>query len=140
MSLSCTRERPAIVNSAVHSLSFGFAHVFLLTCASWSAGTPRLRHVRTDRPVYMSGGAFLLENLTLVLPARLASPSRLPFSTVLRESRFFCLHFCLHFGFVRPALEVRTETDLHLLGLLILLDHWNLSPHSPGNLGNLTCT
>ena len=32
-----------------------------------------------------------------------------------------CLHFCLHFGFVRPALEVRTETDLHLLGLLILL-------------------
>ena len=26
----------------------------------------------------------------------------------------------MHFGFVRPALEVRTETDLHLLGLLIL--------------------
>ena len=29
-------------------------------CASWSAGTPRLRHVRKDRPVFMSGGAFLL--------------------------------------------------------------------------------
>ena len=39
------------------------------------------------------------------------------------------------------ALEVRTETDLHLLGLLILLrlilDHRNLSPHAPGDLGNL---
>ena len=70
----------------------------------------------------------------------------------------------LHFGFVRPAFEVRTkcgapflqlkgvvltifrviyvhfETDLHLLGLLILLhllDHRNLSPPAPGELGNL---
>ena len=36
---------------------------------------------------------------------------------------------------------MRTETDLHLLGLLILLrvvlDHRNLSPHAPGDLGNL---
>ena len=40
-----------------------------------------------------------------------------------------CLHFCLHFGFVRPALEVRTETDLQLLGLLILL-----SLSHPGSL------
>ena len=54
--------------------------VFHLTwlCASWTAGTPRLRNVRNDRPVYMSGGAFLLESLSLVLHARLASPSRLP--------------------------------------------------------------
>ena len=29
-------------------------------CASWSAGTPRLRHVRKDRPVFMYSGAFLL--------------------------------------------------------------------------------
>ena len=28
--------------------------------ASWSAGTPRLRHVRIDRPVFVSGGAFKL--------------------------------------------------------------------------------
>ena len=28
--------------------------------ASWSTGTTRLRHVRIDRPVFMSGGAFML--------------------------------------------------------------------------------
>ena len=72
-----------------------------------------------------------------VIHARLASPSRLPYTTFHRESPIF-----VHFGFVRPALEVRTETDLHLLGLLILslcliLDHWNLSPHSHRDLGNL---
>ena len=35
-----------------------------LTClsASWSVGTPRLRHVRMDRPVYMPGGALLLSH------------------------------------------------------------------------------
>ena len=42
------------------------------------------------------------------------------FSIVHRESLKLCPHFCLHFGFGSPALEVRTETDLHLLGLLIL--------------------
>ena len=67
---------PTFVNSAVNSFFFVFAAVFHLTwlCASWSAGTPRLRHVRKDRPVYMSGGAFLLENFSLVLPERVASP------------------------------------------------------------------
>ena len=29
-------------------------------CASWSAGNTRLGHVRKDRPVFMSGGAFEL--------------------------------------------------------------------------------
>ena len=85
----------------------------------------------------MSGEAFLVGNLSLVLPARLASPSRLPFSIILRESRFFV---CTS-GFVRPALEVRTETDLHLLGLLILsASHpGSVEPvsHAPGDLGNL---
>ena len=57
---------PTFANSAVNSLSFFcfvFAAVFHLTwlCASWSAGTPRLRHVRKDRPVYVSCGAFLFE-------------------------------------------------------------------------------
>ena len=33
---------------------------FDLLRASWSAGTPRLRYVRIDRPVFMSGGAFEL--------------------------------------------------------------------------------
>ena len=33
---------------------------FDLLRASWSAGTPRLRCVRIDRPVFMSGGAFEL--------------------------------------------------------------------------------
>ena len=45
---------------------------------------------------------------------------------------------CLHF--VRPAFEGRTQTDLHLLRHLILLhllDHRDLSPHAPGDLGNL---
>ena len=38
------------------------------------------------------------------------------------------------------AVDVHFETDLHLLGLLILehpLEHRNLSPHAPGDLGNL---
>ena len=42
---------------------------------------------------------------------------------------------CLHFGFVHPPFEIRTETGLHLLRLLILLHL--LSPHAPGDLGNL---
>ena len=78
--------------------------LFFLTwlCASWSAGTPRLRHVRKDRPVYMSGGAFS-HSFSLVLSARLAPLHRLPFTTVLRESlsapsslsRCFALGFTL---------------------------------------------
>ena len=38
------------------------------------------------------------------------------------------------------VIHVHFETDLHLLGLLILLhllDHRDLSPHAPGELGNL---
>ena len=38
------------------------------------------------------------------------------------------------------VIHVHFETDLHLLGLLNLLhllDHRNLSPHAPGDLGNL---
>ena len=64
---------PTLLNSAVfrlHSCSCFFS--FTWPCASWSAGTPRVRHVRKDRPVYMSGGAFLL-SFSLVLHARLAS-------------------------------------------------------------------
>ena len=39
--------------------------ILLLTWhrASWSAGTPRLRHVRKHRQVFMSGGAFMLSLL-----------------------------------------------------------------------------
>ena len=57
---------------------------------SWSAGTPRLRHVRKDLPVNMSGGAFSL-SFSLVLHARLARFHRLPFTTASRV-----LPFCLH--------------------------------------------
>ena len=56
--------------------------------ASWSADTPRLRHVRKDRPVFMSGGAFML---SLMLHARLAPFLLLPLTTVSRESSL-CLH------------------------------------------------
>ena len=38
------------------------------------------------------------------------------------------------------VIDVHFETDLHLFGLLILLhllEHRNLSPHAPGDLGNL---
>ena len=42
---------------------------------------------------------------------------------------------CLHFGFVHPPFEIRTETGLHLLRLLILLHL--VSPHAFGDLGNL---
>ena len=66
----------------------------LALCASWSAGTPRLRHVRKDRPVYMSGGAFLL-SFSFGLHESLASFSRLPFTTVLRESQVFVSTFAL---------------------------------------------
>ena len=53
--------------------------------ASWSAGTPRLRCVRTDRQVYTSGGALLL-SLSLVLQALLAPFRRLSLRTLSRES------------------------------------------------------
>ena len=35
-----------------------FVLTFTWLRASWSAGSPRLRRARIDRPVYMSGGAF----------------------------------------------------------------------------------
>ena len=54
-----------------------------------SAGTPQLRQMRKDRPVYMSGGAFSL-SFSLVLSACLAPFHRAPFTTVHRES--LCLH------------------------------------------------
>ena len=69
-------------------------------------------------------------SLSLAQHARLASPSRRPFTTVHRE-------FWVFVRFVRPAVEGRTETDLHLLGHLVLMHllvHRNLSP---GDLGNL---
>ena len=82
-------------------------------CASWSAGTPRLRHVRKDRPVHVWW-------------------SLLPLSHS-RNTHVW------HRLLVRPAFEVSTETDLHLTGHLVLqhlLDHRNLSPHAPGDLSN----
>ena len=44
-------------------------------CASWSAGTPRRRHARIDRPVYMSGGACFCWSLVL-LPCLCCSPQQ----------------------------------------------------------------
>ena len=134
LSLSCTRASPRscllLLTVFFFFVLFVFAAVFHLTwiCASWLAGTPRLRHVRKDRPVYMSGGAFLLENISLVLPARLASPSRLPFSIVLRESRFFVwILFALR---LRPSCSWGKDWNWSA-------PPWNLSPHAPGDLGNL---
>ena len=43
-------------------------------CASWSAGTPRRRHARIDRPVYMSGGACFCWSLVL-LPVLVLFPA-----------------------------------------------------------------
>ena len=71
---------PTLLNSASSSFTwFTFAAVFLLTWprASWSAGTPRLRRVCTDRPVYTSGGAKLL---SFMHPSLLAPFHRLPLS------------------------------------------------------------
>ena len=78
---------PTLLNSSSSSFTwlrppqsaFTFAAVFLLTWprASWSAGTPRLRRVCTDRPVYTSGGAKLL---SFVPPSLLAPFHRLPLS------------------------------------------------------------
>ena len=48
--------------------------------------------------------------------------------------------FCNSRVCIFRMIYVHFETDLHLLGLLILLhllDHRNLSPHAPGDLGNL---
>ena len=59
---------PTLLNSAVirlHSCSPFFSLTW--QCASWSAGTTRLRHVRKDRLVFMSGGAFEL-SLPLLAP------------------------------------------------------------------------
>ena len=69
-------------------------------------------------------------SLSLAQHARLASPSRRPFTTVHRE-------FWVFVRFVRPAVEGRTETDLHLLGHLVLMHHLVHRNLSPGDLGNL---
>ena len=133
----------AFTPAAASSLFFDLA-----LCASWSAGTPRLRHVRKDRPVYMSGGAFSL-SFSLVLFARLAPFRRLPFTTVHHESLSApsslsrgALHLALHlwtdvWSFCTSALSVlplrvRTEcgapslhsdaaVDVHFETLLCLL-------------------
>ena len=124
---------PTLLNSASSSFTwFTFAAVFLLTWprASWSAGTPRLGRVCTDRPVYTSVGAKLL---SFMPPSLLAPFHRLPLSApcsldVLCTWLYACGltfgSFCfsplsvLHF-------EVWTEsapwTASHLLWLLILL-------------------
>ena len=60
------------------SAFFPAALLFSLTLtwlrASWSAGTPRLRHVRIDRPVFMSGGAFELSLSSQARLSRSATP------------------------------------------------------------------
>ena len=79
---------------------------------SWSAGTRRLRHVRKDRPVFMSDGAFLL---SLVLHARLASPSRLPLRVFLHFGlSFLPLRYGLsvHFGLLLAGLPAQDSDHL----------------------------
>ena len=70
LSLACTRAPPTVVNFALRTVflvrlsssAFTLLQLSCWTwlCASWSAGTPRLRYVCTDRTVYTSGGAFSL--------------------------------------------------------------------------------
>ena len=69
---------------------------------------------------------------------RVTRTSGIAFSAAFHDCSSCIVGLCLHF--VRPAFEGRTQTDLHLLRHLILLhllDHRNMSPHAPGDLGNL---
>ena len=126
------------------------AAAFSLTwlCASWSAGTPRLRqHVRKDRPVYM-------------LHARLAPFPRLPFTTVCASlfhclqslrSKCFALPGTLRLFFTKSALLSELLVSGLLRALLRfgfvhlrvkrlhLMDHRNLSPHDLGLFSSLNC-
>ena len=110
--------------------------------ASWSAGTPRLRLVCT----HSSTRPHVWWSLTALFRASISSGT---VSSAAVHEWTDVLVF-LHFGFVRPAIEVRTErvgtiyathgvvltifrvinvhfeTDLHFFGLLILL-------HLPGS-------
>ena len=109
LSLSCTRASvPTILNLAVLSF-FGLA----LSAFTPEAGSlffdlalclvvrePRLRHVRKDRPVHTSGGAFSL-SFSLVHSERLAPFHRLPFTTVDHEPLFLhpLISRCFALGF-----------------------------------------
>ena len=92
VSLSCTRAAiPTILNFADQSFLWvrvplsaftpAAALLFSLTwlCASWSAGTPRLRHVCTDRPsthlVGTDSSAAAHDSFSWILSLHLASDS-----------------------------------------------------------------
>ena len=118
---------PTLLNSASWSFTwlrlpqsaFTFAAVSLLTWprASWSAGTPRLRRVSTDRPVYTSSGAKLL---SFMPPSLLAPFHRLPLSaTCSLDVLCTWLHACgLSFCFSPlSVLHLRYGLRVHL-GLL----------------------
>ena len=52
--------RPPLSAFLPAALLFSLTLTLTWLRASWSAGSPRLRHARFDRTVYMSGGAFKL--------------------------------------------------------------------------------
>ena len=140
---------PTLLNSASSSFTwlrppqsaFTFAAVFLLSWlrASWSAGTPRLRRVCTDRQVETNCSPSCLHHSTLFSRGALHKALH-----VWTDVRVFLL-----FTFVRPAFEIWTEsapwTASHLLGLLILLhllDRQDMYRHDPETLAtsSMTCT
>ena len=151
---------PTLLNSSNSSFiwlrpprsAFTFAAVFLLTSprASWPAGTPRLRRVCTDRPVYTSSG----DKLPSFMPPSLLAPfhhcTLLSRCALHLASRLWTdVPVFLLFTFVRPGFKVWTEsapwTASHLLWLLILLhllDRQDMSPHDPETLAtsSMTCT
>ena len=135
LSLSCTRAAiPTILHFAIRTVflvrpsssAFTFCtclFFFSLTwlCASWSTGTPRLRHVCTDRPVYTSGGALL------VLQALLAPVRRLPsclctwrLARLWTDVRIF-LHLC-----ILGACRWDSIKDLNTWLALPLQHDWNI--------------
>ena len=111
-------------------------------------GTPRLRRVSTDRPVYTSGG----DKLPSFMPPSLLAPfhhcTLLSRCALHLASRWWNgVPVFLLFTFVRPAFKVWTEsapwTASHLLWLLILLhllDRQDMSLHDPETLATSSMT
>ena len=128
--LSCNaRGRLHASNSAVFRLLSAAASFFTLTWlrASWSVGTPRLRHVRKDRQVFTSGGG----SLSLLAPFL-----RVLLSTVHRESSL-CLHFSCGLGLLR-----HTGNPWVFLFVLSASSAPSASARSPGflTISSMYCT
>ena len=92
--------------------TFTFAAVFCLTWLRtlWSAGTPRLRHMCTDRPVYTSGATQLSLSRTSSTPGTVWSAA---VTTLSRESCLCTWRLTCLWSDVRIFLHLCTASELN---------------------------